>query len=423
MASGAAPTVLKFLRKHLLPYGLVPVQGGGAGGKSEERAAEGKNEKLQPGSVLCISLMSGDLDLTASGTVTEVRDDKIYGFGHSFMGMGEADYPMSVGEALFVYPSRYISFRVGAPLKEVGRLTWDEMAGVVGRVGPKRSRMVPVEVEVLGPDDKSRRVYKYRVIHHRLLSSSLVTTAFINSLFARSALPQDVTLRYSVRIEIDGHEPVVLENISSGPSSMFMIMIQIMGTTSLLMNNAIEPLRLKAVQTKIEVIPKTRLSIIRSVRALKNAVRPGQSMPVEIILRTYRGPDVRLVEDVPIPADLPSGTYRLTVCGGSENLREEMRELPGRYNPRTISDMLWILRRDEPMDNLFFRLHLPAGKGLAIEGSELPNLPGSISAIIGQTGREVSSIRQPRVTRKQLDMLLSGFRNVMIPVDDRAPRN
>jgi len=422
MVSGAAPRVLDFLKKQLLPYGLVPVQAGGSGGSADKKVEKDKVEKFQPGSVLCVSLMTGDLDLTAAGTVTEVDGDKVYGLGHGFFGMGEADYPISTGRALFVFPSQFMSFRAGAPVKEVGRLTWDERTAVLCRIGDQRARMVPVEVEVLGPDEKARQLYRYRIVHHRLLSGSLATAAAINSLLANRDLPEEVTLRYNIRIEPHGRDAIVLKNVYSGRMAMFAILFQLMGTTDVVMNNVFEPLSLKAVRASIQVVPKTHLARIRSARAMKNAVRPGQDMPVEIILQTYRGPDKRIVELVPIPAGIPNGTYRLTVCGAAESLREEMRERPNRYRPRSVEEMLWILRRDEPQDSLFLRFHLPAAKGLAVAGDELPGLPESVRTILAESAQDVNNIEQPRVTRKPMDMVIGGFQNVMIRVDDRAPR-
>lgn len=419
--SGARPPVVEFLRKQLAPFGLVPLQAGGAGGAGN--AGAGSEAKLAPGFPLCISLMTGDLDLTASGTVTEVVGNKVYGFGHSFFAMGEADYPMSTGRALFVFPSQYISFRMVAPVKEVGRLTWDEGTGVFGRVGAQeRARMVPVKIEVLGPDEKARVLYRYQIVHHRWLSSSLLATALMNSILAKSDLPPDVTIKHDVRIEIEGGDPIILKNLSSGPMSLYSILYQVMGTTSVVMDNVFKPLRLKSVSATIQIIPKARLARIRSVRVMRNAVRPGQSMPIEIIFQIYKGKDLRVIEEVPIPQDVPNGTYRLTVCGASEALRAEMSEMPNRYNPRSVDDMLWILRRDEAQDNLFLRFHLPTGTGLAVEGDELPNLPESMRKVLGQSVREVSRIRQPKVVRKQMDMLIGGYQNVMIPVSDRAPK-
>ena len=43
-------------------------------------------------------LLTGDVDLTAIGTCTEVIGDRVFGFGHPFNNEGPIDLPMGSGQ-------------------------------------------------------------------------------------------------------------------------------------------------------------------------------------------------------------------------------------------------------------------------------------------------------------------------------------
>ena len=48
---------------------------------------------LRPGDPIGVALMSGDLELGATGTVTDVDGNRVYAFGHPFYGLGPDAVP------------------------------------------------------------------------------------------------------------------------------------------------------------------------------------------------------------------------------------------------------------------------------------------------------------------------------------------
>ena len=49
--------------------------------------------------------MSGDLELGATGTVTEVDGDRVYAFGHPFYNLGPTQFPMTRAYVHALLPS------------------------------------------------------------------------------------------------------------------------------------------------------------------------------------------------------------------------------------------------------------------------------------------------------------------------------
>ena len=96
---------------------------------------------LSPGSSMAAGLASGDLSLSAIGTVTYVDGDRIWGFGHPLDGAGPRalflqdayvyrviNNPVQAGSLLSTY-------KLAAPGRAVGTLTYDGLSAVAGRTG------------------------------------------------------------------------------------------------------------------------------------------------------------------------------------------------------------------------------------------------------------------------------------------------
>jgi hypothetical protein len=90
LVTSFSPEVCQSLAVDLKGTGLVPLAGGGSNSSAD-------SDEYVPGGVLSIPLVSGDIAMAAVGTVTEVVGNKVYGFGHSFLGQGAVDLPMSAG--------------------------------------------------------------------------------------------------------------------------------------------------------------------------------------------------------------------------------------------------------------------------------------------------------------------------------------
>ena len=71
----------------LMANGLLPVSGvGGSAGMTP--MAKATEKTLTPGTSVSVQLVRGDYSIAASGTVTFRDVDRIYAFGHQFLGLG-----------------------------------------------------------------------------------------------------------------------------------------------------------------------------------------------------------------------------------------------------------------------------------------------------------------------------------------------
>jgi hypothetical protein len=416
MVSGMPERALDALAADLAPYGLVPMAGGGAEHDLPEVT------RLEPGAPLAVPLLRGDIQMTVMGTITDVVDNRIYAFGHSMFGLGEANYPMMTGVAHVVIPSLRTSFRMGAPVKEVGRLVWDEETGILGHVGEEeRAPMVPVTVKVTGPGKGLERSYASEMVNSRDLSGMLAGSAVGTGIIANSELPLDHTVRYRVRVKPVGREALVRENLAVSPNGDSYVVAVVRHLVMNAVENPFENLDLESVEAEVHVEPGRRMAEIEKSRALRNRVRPGGTVPVELRIRPWREEPRWMTVDVPIPDDYPDGTYTVVVCGGDEALRQERQEVPARFDPDDLQGMLDLITRDVRRDRLYVRLERP-GRGIAIGQEELPNLPASMRSVLTTSARrQVTPVQPTRVTTVPMDWVVTGGRKLTITVDRDAP--
>ena len=416
MVSGMTPRGLERLRQCMAPVGLVPMQGGGVDLKRLPAA------RMEPGAPLAIPLVRGDINVTSMGTITEILGDRLYAFGHAMFGQGEADLPLMSGVAQVVIPSLLNSFRMGAPVEEIGRLVWDEQTAIFGRLTKERAPMVPVTVKITGPGAGVERTFHMEVARHRRLLPMLASMVVGDSLTAHSELPRDHTILYRLAIKPVGHDAIVRENMAVGPDADMYLEGQIRGVVGLMVENPFQNLDLESVEAQIQIEPSSRLAEILEVRPLRNAVRPGQKVPVDIRIRPFRAEPRWIQVEVPIPADYPEGSFRLTLCGADEAVRAEMREVPARFRPEDVDSMLSVLRRNERRDQLFMRLEAP-GAGVSIGREELPDLPPTMKTILSDSARQqVSGVALPRVSKQVMPYELHGSGDITVTVDRHAPQ-
>src|SRR2546421_650650 len=95
MASGVPAKVLDQFGPLFEAYGFHLLQAGGAGGGAPQI---GEAAQIEPGSALAAPLITGDMDLVATGTCTERLGDRVFAFGHAFNNEGPIDIPMAAGQ-------------------------------------------------------------------------------------------------------------------------------------------------------------------------------------------------------------------------------------------------------------------------------------------------------------------------------------
>jgi len=406
ITSGLPTEVCEQLSTAVKPFGFMVIPGiGGAGqaaGADDGGASDpDEKRKLTPGACLAVPLVTGDMTMAVYGTVTEVRGQNVYGFGHAFMGYGPVDLPMATGKVHTVITSSVRSSKLARVVEIVGALRTDEGAGILGQVGAK-AKTFGVTVRVNRYNDQER-LYNCQVACNRLLTPSSLRSIVSGAGLYLGDLPPDHTVQYKTSIAIEGFEPIVFENVSTGFGLMQMAS-EGAGAVALLMNNPYAEAVIESVDFDVRIVPKDTISHIWSAELSDPKVKAGEEVQIDVIIESVRTEKKKYRIDMKIPEDLRPGKYELVVCGSRDYELFLMKVVPYKFIGQTLPDLVQALGDTLKVrrDRLYCYLVLPSG-GIILEKAELPDLPATKMLVLQSAKRPIATQPYPHWLEKTVD--------------------
>ena len=310
MVTSSLPAgTLEQLNSFCLPLGLIPAAGLGSGCADPNLA---KTTNFEPGSTAVVPLVDGDMKVAAIGTVTDVVGDKVYAFGHSFLGHGQTDLPLATGQVNTIVASMMRSFKFGNALEVKGALTSDESTAIVGRIG-KKAKTIPLTIKINRYND-SEQIYQCQMVNHEVLSPMMIMTAVSGAASMRGPLPPDHSIIYKITIGIDGFEPIVYANISTGDDAGSMLK-EAISTVGLLLNNPYKRVNIESIDIEAAILSKNMVSRIWSVTLSDTTVKPGQTIDVSVVVAPFLADKKTYDLTLQIPRNLKPGEYELALTG------------------------------------------------------------------------------------------------------------
>ncbi len=343
-------------------------------------SAPGASDRLEPGSAVAAVLLSGDMVLAATGTVTWVDGNSILAFGHPFLSMGPVDMPMARAEVLTVLPSLYRSFKFSSTGPPLGSVSQDRSTGILGSFG-KPPTMVPVTIRMTS-EDVPPQTFRFEVVHNAMLTPillGLATDSVVTTLEKRAG---ERTIVWKSAIATDDRA-VRWDSVFSGLAARE----EAVGSLALLINylmaNEFRDLSIKGVE--IEIVHSDRLQSARivHVEAQKERVRPGDSVPVWIDLEDFRGGPRRVVMTARVPEDAPPGPLTVFVGDGNSATAYDLALYPP--DPHSLDQVLDFLSRMRPPNTLNL-LSYRSAPGAVVKGEPLAALPPTRAALLRDRG-------------------------------------
>lgn len=433
MASGLSAEAMELLAPAFRMHGLVPLQaGGGAGGAGARGAGNDETAApLEPGSVLAAPLLTGDVELTAVGTCTEVLGDRVFGFGHPFNNEGPVALPFGSGKVNAVLAQYNQSFKLGSLGAIRGTLNWDQTVGVAGRLG-KAPETVPIEFTVsfadAKPDRPAReRVYRFQGAKHQRLTPLIALAALNAALTSLRELPPSYTLDYDLHLTFENGHEVRIRNtdssaIGAGGMGLGLFFAQVGLPMRAALENPFEPVMLRQVTGAVKVTPQARLAELLSANLPRQKYRPGETLTAYVSYRPFRGEEAVMPVALQLPRNLPDGSYQLVISDWERYLSDDAQAQPSRFSAENVQEMFAVLREVTSIrhDALYVRLVRQAD-GVAVGRVAMPRLPSSHRQVLLGSGRTntvpyVSSIVKTLPT----DLLISGAADFQITIDSEA---
>ncbi len=348
--------------------------------------AEQQIPKLEPGSVLAVPLLTGDIELTAVGTCTEVIGDQIFGFGHPFQGEGRINLPVGSGSIATVVANYLTSFKLGFLSKSTGTLTTDQTVGVAGRIG-QVAPTVPMEIHVIYDDQSIDKTYHFQCAIHPKLTPQIAAAAVSGAVTGEHDLPEFHTITYDLAMEFsDGHALHINNtSVNSGPAELVSDLALPISAAG---ENAFQNVPLKKLTGTVHVSRAARLAEILSVMVPRSKYEPGETIKAYISLQPFQAKEITLPVEFELPRALPNGTYQLSVADWQHYLEDERAANSFKFDANNINELFAVVKDVTAIKHnaLYIRL-AQQPDGIAIGRTAMPRMPSSRRQVWTDAGR------------------------------------
>jgi hypothetical protein len=394
---GFHANALKTFAPQFRAMGLSILQG--AGGSKPATASKGsgdtESDLLEPGSNISVSLVEGDLDVSAGGTVTYVDGNRLYAFGHNLFELGFTELPMHKAKAVMVFPSLESSFKILEVGDLAGTIRQDRGMGIYGIVGEK-PRMVPMQIQ-LTTSRGAKKKFNYELARDAFLTPLLVNLTVYNTIIASERAQGAVTLEVKGKIHIKGEQAVEVDNrFSSDSSAPSSASLSIAVPVNYLMAAGYSNLDLQRIDLEISAKESDQSAYLESIRASRSEVRAGESLEIEVSSQQINGKTIQDSYTVKIPENASPGALTMMVADGSTLMTLDEQEEGENLIPRDLTQLIKLINNLRKNDRLYVRF-FRREPGAVIKGEGLPGLPPSILAIL-KSERKVGAINQIRTS-------------------------
>ncbi len=355
--------------------GLEPVQGNTGGGNPEP--VFGDPKLVRPGTMISVQLMSGDMSVSAEGTVTAVDGDRIYAFGHRFLEAGSTALPFARAEVLALLPNVSASFKISASREWMGAITQDRSVGIAGSLG-RRVRTIPLTIAV------GSHQYRMRMVDDRVLSPLLLQMAVFSALDATERTMGQASLSVAGLVEFEGGlPPVRLDNQYSGD---FNLPLQASLNTALplsyTMQAGFDQLRVKGIRVEIGASDRRKQWQIDQVASSDREVHPGDTVEIVTVLNGENGAELARKAQYQVPVGAVPGPLYFTVSDASSSNLGDYQQWIG-SSPRTPEQVVDFLNGLRPNNKAYVRVWRQDPSYQA-NGQDLPGLPASAALIFAR---------------------------------------
>lgn len=377
--SGFSPGTLARFAPDLESAGLTPAQSPGGGGSSPRKLGDPRS--VAPGSMISVQLMTGDLAVGADGTVTHIDRDRIFAFGHRFIGAGGTELPFARAEVISLLPNLSSSFKISAAREPLGVITQDRSTAVAGVFG-REARMTPLSIRVAVPG-RPARDYRMQVADDRSLAPLLVQMAIYSALDATERLLGASTVRLRGVVEFAAGDPVRIDNLFASDSNLpLLASLGVVTPLAYAVQSGFDGLRPKSIRLEAQVIEEKRLWQIDRVWTSTRRARPGEEIEIAVALTNEAGAEKIERRKYRFPVGAPAGPVTITASEGMiANLIEFQATLTS--PPASAAQVVGLLNGLRPNSGAYLRIaradaSYPAG------GRDLPAPPASLALLLSR---------------------------------------
>ncbi len=377
--------------------------------------------KIQPGDMISVQLIRGDMSAGADGTVTSVAGNQIYAFGHRFLGGGAVEFPFARAEVLTPLPNYNMPFKISQSLGEAGSILFDGDAAVRGQLGHK-AKLTPVRIRFR--DSSGTRQYNVEIVRHTLLSPLLLQMAIFSTLdhHFRSAGSGTVDLKGTIRFA-GAQKPLEIEGRYAGDNNLpIAASLAAAIPFAFFAQHVDESAPAESIEFDLDSRTTREQWVIESASLSKRTAKPGDTLKIRALLSSPDGKEKSVEHSFTVPQWLPGGeTLTLTV---SDAFTTNLLDFRSFYQPggpvfRSTDALIEALCSLHPSNAIYIRA-MRSSPAYQTAGRETGNLPPSIAAVMQKTPGSYLPTYQSRlvdIETKLAEGVVSGTKTLTLEIE------
>ncbi len=335
---------------------------------------------LEPGGMVAINLVQGDLDLTVAGTITYAQGKKLLLFGHPLFNLGAVDLPLWSASVATVLPSYSTSMKLATPVEQVGALREDRANGV-GAVLGAQARMIPLRIG-LNLGGRKTMAFRYELMDHPLLTPQLAATVLSQTLESQVRGVGFQSLSLQGNIKLEGQDPIQIESVVADLNSARLSGF-LGGMLQAICFNPFEKPVFDGISLTVKAEEKLDLTGIAGVRVLKGRVRAGDTLPIVVTLQNVQGVRESARLNIQIPGSARPGKATLMVGDGLSLMAADPDQQS--VQVASLSDVVRLLN-GALRNNHAYAILLQDNTGVGLRGGRIENLPPSVANLVASDG-------------------------------------
>jgi hypothetical protein len=406
--SGFTPATLDSFAADFRRLGLAPQQGVSSGSPTSQRYSG----TVVPGSMISVQLLSGDMSISADGTVTYVDGNRVYAFGHRFLDSGATDLPFARADVVALLPALNTSFKLSASREWVGSMTSDRSTAIAGEIG-RHAHTVPLAISVRSAST-GLHDYHMHIVEDRLLTPFITQTALFSVMDATERAVGVGTLRLHGQIEFEGDvPPLQIRDVFVSDSALpQQASADAVVPLAFVLGGGFADLHMKNISFQLEPLDSKRQLRLAQAWASRHEVRPGDSVEITAVLQGENGLEFSRTATYHVPVGAPPGAVNFTISDANTLNFPEFAGL-GQSALRNASDLVRTINEFRSSDAAYVRVwrqepsFTVAGPA---PGGELTDPPPSVMLILADPSSSVTTNPALTLTRG------SGIAELKIPV-------
>ena len=381
--SGFAPDAVRLWQEKLAGTPLAAVSAGGVNSSSRDgsKMISASAAGVEPGSAVSAQLVRGDMEISATCTVTYLDPKQLLACGHPILQSGPVSMPMTTAEVVATLASPLNAFKIVNTGVTIGAFTEDRDSAIRGVLG-EQAKMIPVHIAVHSP--RGERNLRVEILNLESLTPQALMVVVYNSLLQTNDSTAEMSYHLKGNIAFDTYGQVPVDVWASSDQMSPAAMTTALQTGlqfQRLYGNDTRQGTVTGIDLQVDAIPHhVDVSLDTARIVSSDEIHAGGTVMVEATLHPWHESPRNVRIPVMLPSRLEAGSMRLLVSdSGTLDRTLQQPRLGGQQDD--MATAVAEARLQHPADRVYVSLLLPESQA-GIEGEALSSVPLSMANVL-----------------------------------------